>query len=833
MNMKKNYQIAKSRADLQTVLSYVRTGDYIAFDIETDSVEEIDANVYGIGVSCKFDEGWYIPLREWGTLKNTVTGEVQDCAIPVLGGSDEEDFVKSLCDTLMSKKLIMHNGVYDVTVMYHRYGIDLGPALYCDTILLKHTLDEERPFGLKDLANKYHYDIGFTDDEIANQEQLDLKKSVIQKGGKWTMKQKDMFMADTDILGKYCCADVDLTLKLFDYLEIEYLEPEKLDNFFYNQEVMPLYRKATIPMKMRGVYVDVDYFKGLKSEIEDGIIKLTDEVFDLIGDQIEPKVKEILDDTVKTTKTGTFAAKALQYYNIDPPINGKTGKPTLAKSALRSLEQTYPNHPVLEWLLYEQPTKEVQETKEIENDYGEIEEVTVTKKIPDPEFPGPSLPEDVIYAIKKEIYVEKKPDLPNVFNLSSTKHLAWLLFECYDCEPTSFSRKTGAPQVDKDSLEKYDLPFIPKLAKLKKEEKLLSTYVIPIIEKQRSGWLYPSMLQFGTTSGRYSCAGGLNLQTLPRDDVRIKRGFIAPPGYKVVNADFSSLEPRIFSWVSNDPGLKRVWTENLDLYSDIAINVFGLEGYSADPKSPDYLKKKAPEWRQKAKVFTLAVPYGANEWRIAGIMKIDVREAKSIIETYLTKYPLLAEYMHDQEEQAAIYGKVSTQFGRVRHLPQAAELYEEYGEMLFNKLSMAVEFGGPRAQRLYNLYNKARRSKSRKEEAKELRQEIMSAGSQGVEVYYKFRNLLNNAKNFPIQATAAHVANASLIKLSDAFKEHNVDGWIALQIHDEITCIVKEDQAEFVSGLLKDAMENNPVTEQIDIPMIAEPLIADNFAEAK
>ncbi|MDX1472418.1 MAG: DNA polymerase, partial [Flavobacteriaceae bacterium] len=138
-------------------------------------------------------------------------------------------------------------------------------------------------------------------------------------------------------------------------------------------------------------------------------------------------------------------------------------------------------------------------------------------------------------------------------------------------------------------------------------------------------------------------------------------------------------------------------------------------------------------------------------------------------------------------------------------------------------------------RRLYKDYKKKIRSRKKetKEEAKELREEIMRLGAYGVELYYRFRNMLNNAKNFPIQSTAAHVANASLIKLAQLFKEHRVNGWIALQIHDEITCIVKENEVELAAKLLKDAMENNEVTEQMDIPMIADPLIADNFAEAK
>lgn len=790
--MAKNYQIVTNQADFVKALDYLDQNEYAAFDIETNSAEESRAKVIGLSFSCQFDEAYYLVLREWDTTRN----ELISLYAPEL----ELKLINKLCEILLRKKLIMHNGVYDTVVMWHQYEVDLVPALYCDTILLKHTIDEEHPFGLKDLANKYAAKLGFGEDEIANQEQLDLKEAVIKAGGKWTKKQKDIYKGPALLVGKYGAADADLTLKVFDYLEQGKLRREKLEDFFYEKEVMPLYKHVTIPMKMHGIYVDVPYFQKLKKEIEDGILSLTDEVFRLISDVIEPKIKAILDAEVNVTKTGTFAIKALQHYGIDPIFNDKTGKPTLAKKALQSLAQMYPGHFIVEFMLN-----------------------------------GTPLPEKDVYAIKREIYLERHPDSDRIFNLNSTKHLAWLLFDAFKCKPKDFSRKTGAPKVDKNSLHEFDLPFIPTLAKLKKEEKILNTYVIPILEKQQNGWLYPSMLQFGTTSGRYSCAGGLNLQTLPRDDKRIKKGFIAPQGYKVVNADFSSLEPRIFSWVSKDPGLKDIWLKGLDMYSKIAIDVFQLENVSALESDANYLKKVDPDYRQKSKVFTLAVPYGANAFRIAQLMGIEPEEAQEIIDAYLSAYPYLKDYMENQELLARTEGKVWTEFGRIRHLPMAKDLWEEFGELILNKLEMALEFAGKRGWDLYSEYRRAKKLKDKesREYAKELREEILKLGNRGVELYYTYRNLMNNAKNFPIQSTAAHVCNAALIKLAQSLKDHDLDAKIVLSIHDEITCLASEKDAPKCAELLKDAMEHNWVTDEIDIPMLADPLIADNFSDAK
>lgn len=768
-------------------------GDFIAFDIETTGVREHLCDVIGIAIAWgpKIDQAAYVVLREWDTASQT--------ARPIFDQATEAKLVNNLCNGLLDKALLMHNGVFDVACMWHRYNINLTDSLYCDTLLLKHTVAEERPFGLKDIG-----ELLFGSE--ATDEQRDLGESVKANGGKWNKLNKEIWKGDTDKIGMYAIKDVHLTAAVFEEIE-GILKQQGLQNFFYNQEVMPLYRRGTIPMKLQGVFCDVDYFKQLKTEVENGIIELTEEVFKVLGDKIQPKVQEILDKAINTSRTGQFAEGVLAHYNLPVPSNKKTGKPTLAKSALRSLEAEYPGHVALQWLLFDPPEIEVEVEEDLLDEEGEPmldykgDALThkVKKIIEDPNHKGPRLPKDVIYKVKKEIYVRNNPSLPNVFNLSSTHHLSWLIFECYGETATNFSRKTDKPKVDKNSLEEYDLPFIPPLAKLKKEEKLLSTYIEPILDLQCEGWLYPTMQQYGTTSGRYSCGGGLNLQTLPRTDKRVKKGFIAPPGYKVVSADFSSLEPRIFSFMSNDDGLKRVYWEDLDLYSQIAIDVFKLKGVSAREEDDNFLKKIMPEMRDKAKVFTLAVVYGANAGRISQLMGVSYEEAKDIIERYLNTYPGLKEYMKHQENCAIEYGFVSTDFGRIRHLDEAKELYDKYSTALRNKERMIEKLGE----------------------------------KEGSETYYRFNNLLNNAKNFPIQSTAAHVTNASIIMLAELFDENKIDGHVCLQIHDEIVCLVREDHAELAAALLKKSMEENWVAKKIDVAMKAVPAICDNFAEAK
>src|SRR5690606_745379 len=149
--------------------------------------------------------------------------------------------------------------------------------------------------------------------------------------------------------------------------------------------------------------------------------------------------------------------------------------------------------------------------------------------------------------------------------------------------------------IDDDFLETLkSKKEISMLLDYKKLNKLLSTYVEGILERQIDGVIYTNMLQFGTTSGRYSSRDP-NLQNQPRvKDAQdsglspvvlkyvnaIRKGFVAGPGRKVVNADYSSLEPVCFAHVSGDEKLRDVFRNGEDLYSRVAIETFNLTGVS-------------------------------------------------------------------------------------------------------------------------------------------------------------------------------------------------------------------------------------------------------------
>lgn len=735
--------------------------EYLVLDCETDSEIERKAKLYGIGLCFNDKRAFYLVWRR------------QDGSI-TFNDKEQAEITAWLLDICQKKKLLGHNIIYDVLVLEYNLGIDLTPYIYSDTILLKHTLDEEEPFALKELAV-------ITLGPWADKAQQALKDSVIANGGKWVEKQKDMYLADTLVLADYCCWDVLLTYKLFKIYDKNLIE-EGLHDLFYVDEIMPLYRECTIPMKRNGFTIDVPYFKQLKKEIEATLITLEDEVIQEIKEEVKPFVDKLLDKKVPIKNSGNFPKFLAKVLDIPLPVN-KEGKITLSAKALEAQKKATPEYSTFyDWVagigsLNVSPEK-IREARE--QMFIHILNTTATKK-----------DKQVRYA----------------FNLNSSQHLAYYFFELKKFTAKGVT-KSGKKQVDSKFIDEIKVgdPKAQKIIDYKKLQKLLGTYVNGILSRQLDGVLYASFLMFGTTSGRFSCKNP-NLQNLPRvkeDDSglsdlvlkyvnAIKKGFIAPSGYKIINADFSQLEPICFAEMSNSEKLKDIFRTGKDLYSQVAIDVNKLQDtYSADKKAPNFLKKHKGELRQLWKVPTLGIVYGMEEPRLMQSIGCDRKTASNIIKGYLSTYPELKKYMTSCNWSAKSTGKVKTIFGRIRHLPEAKILFEKYGNDLLDW----------RWAKARNLLDERR----------------------------KLKTLLNNAKNFPIQGLAAHILNRSLIAFARKIKQEKLEAYVIATVHDEICVLGKEEQAEKISKILQECMENSV---KLSIKLSAVPIIGNNWAEAK
>ncbi|MEU6276896.1 bifunctional 3'-5' exonuclease/DNA polymerase [Streptomyces populi] len=86
----------------------------------------------------------------------------------------------------------------------------------------------------------------------------------------------------------------------------------------------------------------------------------------------------------------------------------------------------------------------------------------------------------------------------------------------------------------------------------------------------RDGRFRPEYLPGGTVTGRWVTNGGGALQ-IPKV---IRRAVVADPGWRLVVADASQMEPRVLAAVSRDPGLMEVAGRESDLYQSVSDQAF-------------------------------------------------------------------------------------------------------------------------------------------------------------------------------------------------------------------------------------------------------------------
>jgi DNA polymerase I-like protein with 3'-5' exonuclease and polymerase domains len=744
----KSYKIITDAAGVVELANYITQGNIIAYDTETTSVNPRKGDIIGFSVSANLNEGYYFPTKIW----NNDTQTIDDLTIE---GKRCEDIAVKLVKLLIGKKLVMHNASFDVRFTKNCYDIDLRDSLYCDTMLLRHTLKEDGPFGLKDIAIELQNELGIDAEKEANEEQIKLKESIKANGGQATKTNYELYKADMQIIGEYAAADTDLTLRVMThYLPI--LKEENLWDFFFTDEVMPLYRTVTIQMEEKGSMLDMKLIGEMDEQITKDIIRLEKEVVDALMKLPEAKrwALERAHESFPAKKRGNFAKKLLDYKN-------------------RGM---------------------------MKNEYG------VDKFLAD----GNTEHLDPMDSMRVSLDLLKEKE-GGLINISSKKQLGELCFDYLRIKPLSKTRK-GNNQFNENLVDHIskDYEWAAKMKDYNKLNKIKSSYIDRFTERSENGRYYFYVKQHGTTSGRFSS----DSQQLPRilepgeasplvlkyNNV-VRRFVKSEDDRRLVICDQSSLEPRVFASVSNDPGLINVFKNGEDLYSRVAIQAWKLEGMSAIKSDDNYLKKLRPDLRQRAKSIALAIPYGAGAWQIGKQLDIHIKEAQKMINGYLDGFPELAKWMTDTHLRANTVGRIVNKTGRIRHLDKVKYIYEKFEDNLIKPWV----FKG--------MKENARKAGNEKE-LQQLRME--------------YKNGLNNAKNFQIQSLAASIMNRSAIRIHEEFKKHNIDAYIMLQIHDEFVVNASVEHAERACEITKDCMEN---TVSIETGLVADPNIATDFAE--
>ncbi len=243
------------------------------------------------------------------------------------------------------------------------------------------------------------------------------------------------------------------------------------------------------------------------------------------------------------------------------------------------------------------------------------------------------------------------------FNIKSTQQLGVVLFQQIGLKGGK-KTKTGysTNEAVLQSL-RGEHPVIEKILEYREYQKILSTYVDPLLKlakKDEQGRIYTSFVQTGTATGRLSSRDP-NLQNIPVRSVlgrSVREAFVAREGYKLVSIDYSQIELRLLAHFSKDAALMEAFNNNIDIHMATAVKLFGED--------------EAKEKRNFAKSVNFGLLYGMGPKKLSDELGISSGEAKEIISNYFASFPTVKHFLEGIQERVKIDGYVETILKRRR-----------------------------------------------------------------------------------------------------------------------------------------------------------------------
>ena len=236
--------------------------------------------------------------------------------------------------------------------------------------------------------------------------------------------------------------------------------------------------------------------------------------------------------------------------------------------------------------------------------------------------------------------------------------------------------------------------------------------------------------------------------------------FIPKAGYVLVDADYSQIELRVLAHIARDETMCRAFEDGLDIHTVTAAQVFGVE-----PGAVTALQ------RRHAKAVNFGIVYGISEFSLADDIGVSRYEAKAYIDSYLTTYHGVREYMKQVVEEARAAGYTQTLYGRRRYIPD------------LKSSNFNIRQGAERI-----------------------------------------------ALNTPIQGTAADLIKLAMIRVDAALKREFPEAQLLLQVHDELIVECPEEIAPQVAELVSREMEQ---VAKLRVPLTAEAKWGKSWYEAK
>jgi DNA polymerase-1 len=262
------------------------------------------------------------------------------------------------------------------------------------------------------------------------------------------------------------------------------------------------------------------------------------------------------------------------------------------------------------------------------------------------------------------------------FNPGSWQQVKPIMYDYYGMPLVSgykYNRGSTNAKARTAILQKIDpeseaAQWLRLLGRYKSISKLKSTYVDGLFdllsEFGEEDRVHPDGLVYGTEHGRLSYRAP-PIQSYPKPGTNrpgekdwgalIRGAFYAPPGWVVLQADYSQAELRTAAGLSGDTFLIGVYERDGDLHSEVAAALYG----------PNFTKRH----RQICKYFNFAFLYGGTEKSFVADIGMPMEEAREFVRRHKRSMPQLVAWRDTQSQLMKSQGYVTTVTNRRRRFP--------------------------------------------------------------------------------------------------------------------------------------------------------------------
>jgi DNA polymerase-1 len=306
------YHAILEREALHALVNELRKAEIVSLDLETTSLDPIEARIVGIALSLEPCVGYYIPIGHegLGAPAQLPLNEVLAALRPMIEGE--------------TPGIIGQNLKYDLIVL-RRHGVN-PDGISFDSMIASHLVHpEERRHNLEQIAMTYLGHSMLTYEEVAGRDGL-------------------FAAVPIDLATEYAAEDAEIVQRLYPPL-LRDLEQGNLSRLFRDVEI-PLI-PVLARMEEHGILVDTDVLGAQGDELRTELQIVEADLMDLAGGPFNPnspkQVGEILFERfglpiIDRTKTGpSTSARVLSILAEQHPFPGKL----LAHRELKKLLTTY------------------------------------------------------------------------------------------------------------------------------------------------------------------------------------------------------------------------------------------------------------------------------------------------------------------------------------------------------------------------------------------------------------------------------------------------------------------------------------------------------------